>query len=293
MEFCPCRPFGVLIGLWLAAIPAANAMAAEKGSVTRTIHDVKLIGASAAHSVSLNESVGEGMKLRTGKDSRAEVRFADGKVMRLGADATFGFSNEGTFNLEEGAVFLQIPNRAKGAKVFSHEIAAAVGGTTVVFEFHPTHYKFLVLEGTGRLFRPGHLGDSVLVEAGQMVFGQPNTALSDPVDFDIGRFVKTSRFITDFSPLGSNALMAGGSETQRREKSRKKLIDTNMVILGGGTAVTLVDPAQLEAIDGPRPAAGASVLSSPDLGKVEKLTRTAPSPKPTSSKTAKSNSKRL
>ena len=292
MNFPSSHRYALSIGLCLAAITPVNILAEPKAEAraTKTIHDVQLIGANGtARRALLNDGVAEGMKLRTGTESRVELRFTDGKVARLGANATFSFANEGrTFNLEEGAVLLQTPKGASGTKISSGGIAAAVSATTVVFEFHPTHYKFLVLEGTGRLFRPEHLGDSVLVEAGQMVFGQPNTALSDPVDFDIGRFVKTSRFITDYSPLSGVALMASGTETQQREKSKKKLIETNMVILGGGTAVSLVDPVQLQAIDRPMSAARASVQSSPDLGKVEKLSRTAARPTPNSSKPANS-----
>jgi hypothetical protein len=179
-----------------------------------------------------------------------ELTFDNKTVARLGANAVFDF-RDGTrnLNLEEGVLLLQIPKSAKGVRVCAAQIAAAVTGTTVVLESYSAYYKFLVLSGTARLYRPEHLGDSILVKAGQMAFGQPKTALSDPVDFDIGRFLKTSRFITDFPPLGSETLMAGESQKQQREKSKKNLIDTNLVILGGGTMVSLVDPAQVEAID--------------------------------------------
>jgi hypothetical protein len=90
-----------------------------------------------------------------------------------------------------------------------------------------------------------------------MVFGRPEAALSDPVDFDLDRFLKTSRFITDFSPLRSRTLMANQIEKQQRQKSKKGLIDTNLVIFGGGTLVSLVDPAQLEAVGKTTPAATA------------------------------------
>ena len=104
-----------------------------------------------------------------------------------------------------------------------------------MIEYHPGVYKFLVLEGTGRLYRPGHLGDSVLVRPGQMVFGNPDAAVSDPVDVDIDRFIKTSRLITDFPPLHSEKSIMAEGQKQLREKSKKTLIGTNLVIFGGGT----------------------------------------------------------
>jgi hypothetical protein len=231
--------------------PSASAWQKIEARVTRVIQDVHLVGTNAAARIAaVNDSVSEGTKVRTGADSRVELTFSDKTVTRLGANAVFDF-RDGTrnLNLEDGALLLRVPKSANGARISAGVIAVAVTGTTVVLEYHATYYKFLVLDGTARLYRPGHLGDSILVKAGQMVFGQPKAALSDPVDFDIGRFLKTSRFITDFSPLGSEGLMASESQKQQREKSKKNLIDTNLVIFGGGTVVSLVDPAQVTAID--------------------------------------------
>jgi len=126
---------------------------------------------------------------------------------------------------------------------------AAVAGTTVIIEYHPGFYKFLVLEGTVRSYRPGYLGDSVLVRAGQMVFGSPEAALSDPVDVDIDRFMKTSRLITDFPPLRSEKLIIAESRKQQREKSNKSLVDTNLVIFGGGTQVSVTDQERPDTAD--------------------------------------------
>ncbi len=168
-------------------------------------------------------------------------------VVRLAANTAFDF-NRGTrgLNLKDGAVLVQTPKEANGATIHAGSVAAAVAGTTVMIEYHPGFYKFLVLEGTARLYRPGHIGDSVLVRAGQMVFGNPEAALSDPVDVDIDRFMKTSRFITEFPPLRSEKLIAAESQKQQREKSNKTLIGTNLVIFGGGTQVSVVGQEQID-----------------------------------------------
>jgi hypothetical protein len=64
------------------------------------------------------------------------------------------------------------------------------------------------------------------------------------VDFDIARFVKTSRFIVDLPPLRSEKLIVSESQKQQREKSKKTLIDTNLAIFGGGTRVSVLGQAQ-------------------------------------------------
>jgi hypothetical protein len=80
-----------------------------------------------------------------------------------------------------------------------------------------------------------------------MVIGNPDATVSDPVDVDIGRFITTSRFITDFPPLRSEKSILAEGQKQQREKSRKTLIDTNLVIFGGGTLVSLVGEGRTDA----------------------------------------------
>ena len=253
------RPFACvgLAGLLSSPLLAASPRPAH---ITQIANDVQLLDpVAAARPALLNDEVSDGIVIRTGKDSRVELTFLEGMVARLAAATDFSFRNGlRDLNLGEGAVLVQASKKAKGAKIHAAGVAAAITGTTVMFEYHPGVCKFLVLEGTGRLYRPGHLGDSVLIRPGHMVIGNPGAPLSDPVDFDIGRFVKTSRFVVDLPPLASNKAMVRESEKQQREKSKKSLIDTNLVIFGGGTLVSLVDPAQLNteaAKPGPSPAA--------------------------------------
>jgi hypothetical protein len=224
-----------------------TAASTNEARVTRVKNHVQLADFKNARPASVNDIVQEETVVRTGNESRAELGFSDETVVRLAANTAFDF-NRGTrgLNLKEGAVLVQAPREANGTTIHAGSVTAAVAGTTVMIEYHPGFYKFLVLEGTARSYRPGHLGDSVLVRAGQMVFGNPEAALSDPVDVDIDRFMKTSRFVTDFHPLRSQKSIVAESQKQQREKSSKTLVDTNLVIFGGGTQVSLTDQGQTE-----------------------------------------------
>lgn len=250
-----------VFAVWFPA--TLNAAPAKEVQVTAVIKDVTLLSPKGESRLAvLKDALPDGTAAQTGSDSRAELTFANQTIARLGPNTVFSF-NDGTrnLNLKDGAILLRAPRSANGVNISAKGLAAVVTGTTAVFEYQPMVYKFLVLEGTARLFRPGHRGDSVLVRAGQMVFGKPNTPLSDPVDFDIARFVKTCRFLVDFPPLGSEPLIANESRKQEREKNKKVLIDTNLVIFGGGTLVSLVDPAKV-GVD-QTPAAPAAPVSSP------------------------------
>jgi hypothetical protein len=214
--------------------------------VTRVTNSVQLLNrVRQPRRASVNDIVDQEAIVRTGKDSRAELAFSGETVVRLAGSTAFDF-HQGTrgLNLEVGAALVQAPKSANDATIHMGGVAGAVAGTTVMIEYHPGAYKFLVLEGTGRLYRPGHLGDSILVHAGQMVIGNPDSAISDPVDVDIGGFMATSHFITNFPPLRSEKSILAESQKQHREKSKRTLIETNLIIFGGGTQVSLVDKGQ-------------------------------------------------
>ena len=241
----------ILASLAMSFPGRLDAASTNEARVTRVKNNVQLADSkNIARRASVNDIVHEQTIVRTGNGSRAEVTFSDETVVRLTAHTAFDFIR-GTrgLNLGDGAVLVQAPKEANGATIHAGSVAAAVAGTTVMIEYHPGFYKFLVLEGTARTYRPGHLGDSVLVGPGQMVFGNPESALSDPVDVDIDRFTKTSRFITDFPPLRSAKSIVSGSQKQHREKSTKTLIDTNLVIFGGGTQVSVTDQEQTDTTD--------------------------------------------
>src|SRR5205807_1663366 len=151
-----------------------NATSTDEGRITRVKSQVQLADSENARRASVNDIVHKETVVRTGNGSRAELSFSDETVVRLAAHTAFDF-NRGTrgLNLKDGAALVQAPKEANGATIHAGSVVAAVAGTTVMIEYHPGFYKVLVLEGTVRSYRPGHLGDSVLVRAGQMVFGNP------------------------------------------------------------------------------------------------------------------------
>ncbi len=245
--------FGRSFGLLLLVLPLAFTSAAElkEARVSQVIKDVKLLPTQAApRPAAVSDQVRNGTAVRTGIESRAELTFTDQTLARLGANTIFSF-NQGTRNLDlsGGAMLLRVPKNAGGAQINTAAVTAAITGTTIMLEYHPNAYiKFIVLEGTGRIFRKDHVGESVLVHAGQMLIVNPKAKnLPDPVDVDLKRLMQTSQLITDFGGLASSDLIAHEIQTQLDQKSKGGLVDTNLVIFGGGTAVTLA--AATEAVD--------------------------------------------
>ncbi len=258
--------------------PARSTIAAQvkEATVTRIIQDVQLLPAQAApRPAAVNDKVRDGTDVQTGADSRTELIFTDQTLARLSANTIFSF-NKGARDLDlaDGAMIVRVPKGAGVAKITTAAVTAAIAETTVIIEYHPhTYIKCISLEGTARLYLKRRPGESVLIRPGQMLITNPDAkSLPDPVDIDLGRLLKTSRLIVDFPPLGSEQLMTSGIRNQRDQKSRGVLIDTNLVIFGKGTLVSLANPAQTAASQ-PTAASATSgsdaIPSSTDLGTIE------------------------
>ncbi|HEV2047523.1 MAG TPA: FecR domain-containing protein [Chthoniobacterales bacterium] len=259
--------------------PERSTIAAQlnQATVTRIINDVQLLPVQAVpRPAAVNDNVADGTGVKTGMESRTELAFTDQTLARLSANTLFSF-NKGTRNLDlaEGAMLLRVPKGARGAKITTAAVTAAISGTTVIIEYHSHGYiKFISLEGIARVYLKRRPGESVLVGPGQMLITNPDAkGLPDPVDVDLDRLLKTSRLIVDFPPLGSKQLITGEIQNQRDQKSRGVLIDTNLVIFGKGTLVSLTNPAQTKAASQPTATSAVpesdAIPSSTDLGTIE------------------------
>jgi hypothetical protein len=275
------------LGVILGSAVSVSAAQLKEARVTQVVQDVKLLPTgAAARPAAVSDEVREGTAVRTGVDSRSELKFSDQTLARLGANTIFSF-NEGTrnLNLQDGAMLLRVPKGAGGATINSSAVTAAITGTTVMVETHALtkknitsnkkdgYYKFIVLEGTARLYLPGHLGESTLVKAGQMIIMPLNAkVIPEAVDVDIGKITQSSLLITGFAtPIPSQNLVAFEQQKQAEQKGSGQLYDTNLVIFGGGTNVVLTDPnkvdvavsAESNAAQSPTPAPTATPTPTP------------------------------
>jgi FecR protein len=272
------------------SVPAAQLKEAQ---VTQVVKDVKLLPTgAAARPATVNDEVRDGIAVRTGADSRSELKFTDQTLARLGSNTLFSFS-EGTrnLNLQDGAMLLRVPKGAGGAKINSSAVTAAITGTTVMLETHASttknknsYYKFIVLEGTARLYLPGRMGESTLVKAGQMIIMRLDSkTIPEPVDVDISKITQSSLLVTGFStPLGSEALIAFEKTKQNEQKNSGQLIETNLVIYGGGTNVVLADPNTVDVAVSAESSAAKSPAPTPTPTPIATPT---PVPTPTPSAT--------
>jgi uncharacterized RmlC-like cupin family protein len=224
-----------------------NAAQLQEAHVTQVVKDVKLGSPQAApRQVAVGESLRDGDAINTGVTGRSELTFADQTIARLGAKTSISISDATrTIGLGEGAVLFQIPKGADRLKIKTGAIAVASTGATAIIERHGQFYvKVLVLEGTVRCYLTNRLGESLLLQPGQILITKPEvTALPEPADFNIAREMKTCLLVRDFQPVASQRRIEAEEQKQLKLIAKGTYIPSNLVILGRGTQVTLVNEA--------------------------------------------------
>ena len=217
----------------------------KEARVTQVVKDVKLGSPQAApHRVAVGESLRDGDAINTGLTGRSELTFADQTIARLGAKTNVSFSNgTRTVDLGEGVMLFQVRKGADRLKIETAAIAVASTGATAIIERHGQFYvKVLVLEGTVRCYLTNRLGESLLLQPGQILITKPDaTALPEPADFDIAREMKTCLLVREFQPLPSQRRIEWEEQKQLHLIAKGTYIPSNLVILGRGTQVTLVN----------------------------------------------------
>ncbi|MGZ5001733.1 MAG: FecR domain-containing protein [Chthoniobacterales bacterium] len=204
-----------------------------------------------ARSAYLKEAIASGQPIQTGAGAQAEVSFANGVLVRLGQNSVFAVKPGTTsFELRRGAMLVRAPKSAGQTLISTGNVVSAVAGTTSLLEHYPDAYtKLISIEGTARMYMPSRIGESVLVDPGQLLMFHLKpapTGLPNPVDIDIRRLMETSLLIKGHAPLGNESSIAERERDQTRQKSKGALADTNLVIFGRGTLVTLLPPTPAE-----------------------------------------------
>ena len=247
--------------LFLALTARLEAGPLTEARVNKIINEVTVLDpAAGVHAASINEVIKNEIGLKTGIKSRSELLFQDNTLTRIGPESFFSFK-PGTreMALKEGTMLLQVPKGIGGAKIRTAAVTASITGTTIMMEYHPKKsIKVLVLEGSLRLSVNGSFGDSLLLLPGKMVIMHPNDRrIPDPVSVDLAMIKKTSKLVqmsevdgkvAKGEPLPSMALIDAEIDKQAQQKDGKQLVNTNLVILGGGTDVVMASDNVIETL---------------------------------------------
>lgn len=222
--------------------------AALKGEAefTRVINDVRVLPTAAAPApAKVGDRISGSTAVSTGVKSRAELRFPDNTLTRLGANSVFRMDQATkTVEVDKGVILLQVPKQLGGANVRTAAVTAAVTGTTLMVEFMPDGFiKIIVIEGEVDVFLNSKRSVFRTLTPGDlwMTRSDDDSHLPAPVKIDLGRLKATSKLMdeAEFGPLGNLDQVQSALDDQAARKQDGELLVTSFRIEGRGRQVTL------------------------------------------------------
>ena len=230
------KPRFLLLLTMLTSVPALNAAALRKAQFTRIMNDVKVVPEQQQPlPAKVGDSVSGNTAVSTGVQSRAELRFEDNTITRLGANCLFSL-DEGsrTVDLKQGTILLQVPKGLGGARVRTAAITAVITGTTVMVEYNAAGVaKFIVLEGQMDVFRNDNRAVFITLKAGDLLATKPaNPVFPAAVQVDLKRLKQTSQLMDDktFGALGNQKFLKEADDQQKARIKDGELQETSLVM---------------------------------------------------------------
>jgi FecR protein len=201
----------LLLPLFLlgASLPLASAAPTfDSANLTFIQHDVAVAeldvlvldeaGKLARRPATLNESIAQNQAILTGRKSRAELKFNDGTITRIGQLTSFTYG-KGTRDLEvkQGSALFVVPKGMGGTKIQAGSVTAAITGTTLLVQVFADRVLIFVYEGSVE-------AGGFTIRSGQ-VLTIPTSGAPGLVSFDIRKGIETAALFTKFIESDSQA----------------------------------------------------------------------------------------
>ncbi|MBI5424214.1 MAG: FecR domain-containing protein [Opitutae bacterium] len=225
-----------------ASVLSASPLVLDRSTVTEVVNQVDRIAVptDAVTPAAVQMELRAPDRLRTGRESRAELRAEDGTITRVGANTLFAFDPRGReLRLDRGSLLFHSPTGKGGGTIRTTSASATVLGTTLIAATTPDGgYKLLVLEGRAEVKFAS--GNALQLEAGQLTFVRPGAGgvgLPGPVvPFDLARQVKGSKLVQGFSrPLPSQARIDRAIQTQGKAVGLGRYVTTGFLVFAASS----------------------------------------------------------
>ena len=212
--------------------------------ITYLSNDVRLrIAPKGWARAALGEILSAGVTIDNGAKARSELIFGNRNRVRLGANTSLNLRESGAIDLGEGAIFFQIPQESGGEITTGSLSVMSKGAAGLLERSRDLYVKLMLLQGEVRVSVAGQVGESMLMEPGQLLIASPKaTTLPEAAYFDIARAINTCRLLSDFPPLPDREALANEARKQASLTSNGTYTRSNLVIFGRGTLVNVVPP---------------------------------------------------
>jgi ferric-dicitrate binding protein FerR (iron transport regulator) len=203
-----------LATLSLAVISASIFMApqaesaASSAKVTHAFGTVQARSGSAWNSARNNTALYPGMTLRTGRNSRSEIRYTDGSVVRLGSRTVIRVRAAKDLRLLRGKTWIKKQHDKSQRMHIRTPIAVATVIGTELFVSHNEKNISHVTTLNGVVEVSNEQGETKKVGPGEWVEIEPNKPMEDPTKFDWNALKKQERFLMDLDFVPSSKELA-------------------------------------------------------------------------------------
>lgn len=214
----------LLISL-LSVLPTLPAASIQERRFTEIVKDVKIQNGEATAPADQNAVLGTPGAVRTGPESRVELKTADSLLTRLGANSEVAFEAEAPV-LRQGSLLVAAPRGKATIAVPDGSANATVSGTTFIVATAPNGgFKVIVLAGEGRVKRAK--GRSLKLRAGEMVLVLPKQTPTHVVALNLEKLVAGSLLVNGFkAPLPALKTIHEAVARQQKLLARGRAEDT-------------------------------------------------------------------
>jgi hypothetical protein len=218
----------------------SNGAPIDHAKITQVVNEVSVLNPESKESAPAKPEAIFGTPdiMKTGADSRSEMVADDQTVTRVGANTLFSFEpKERVINLKQGSVLFQSPPGHGGGTIRTAAATASVLGTTIIVTVtRAGGFKFLVLEGKGKLTMPN--GTVRILHAGQLIVVAPGATMPGPIlNFLLRNEVESSLLVVGFN----NRLPSWDKIWKEIQQQEKEIADGQLTLPTGGTG-TIIDP---------------------------------------------------
>ena len=126
--------------------------------------------------VAIGNILGDGMTIENGANARSELTFVNRAVVRLGARTSLHLKNgAGAAELRDGAILFQIPKGSNGEITAGPVSLTSKGATGLLGAKSRSVHQTSAARRQCPRGMPSHLGESVVIEPGQIMIMNPKS----------------------------------------------------------------------------------------------------------------------
>lgn len=186
----------LVLGSSVFLAPQAES-AGPSAKITHSFGVVQARAGAAWNKASANMALYPGMTLRTGANSRSELRYTDGSVVRLGSRTILRVRASKDLRLLRGKTWIKKQHNQKDRMRVRTPIAVASVIGTELFVSHSDQNVSHVTTLNGVVEVTTDKGETKKVGPGEWVEIEPDKPLEDPTKFDWNTLKKNERFLMD------------------------------------------------------------------------------------------------